>query len=253
MKHRGLEIAPQKTELLVVKGPRNLGGFYARFAGVRIEPTKVIKYLGVKMSKGPFLANYLEYITEKAAMKADTMGRLLPNIGGPLYFRRRVLSATVHSVLTYAAPVWRDELKKGKYMKKIISAQRRCLSVPHGPAEAVQVVAGFPPADLMVAEACFLFKIGSRLQGHRAMAPEEMETKFLTGHGSFGTYTSRIGKTATDECHVCGTQESPQHVFYEYARFSQERAALERDIGHLPELDGIIPFMGYFFQELRMM
>ncbi|CAG9833547.1 unnamed protein product, partial [Diabrotica balteata] len=34
---------------------------------------------------------------------------------------------------------------------------------------------------------------------------------FLTGHGIFGTFTNRIGKSASADCTVCGVPDTPVH------------------------------------------
>lgn len=44
----------------------------------------------------------------------------------------------------------------------------------------------------------------------------------MTGHGSFGTYTERIGKT-DGWCRDCGGLDTPEHALYLCERWSKER------------------------------
>lgn len=66
---------------------------------------KEIKYLGVVLERGLNFDAHVKYVSEKASAKADAVGRLTPNIGGPLYYRRRVMSSVIQSIMVYAAPV----------------------------------------------------------------------------------------------------------------------------------------------------
>lgn len=144
------------------------------------------------------------------------------------------------------------------------------------------MVAGFPPIDLMVAEKCFLFAVGEALRGNKNMARRrtlrngqerwdrkdqsaswtrrlirEMEpwiecdhkttgyyfTQFLTGHGSYGTFTKRIGKTQNDQYHTCHSKDDPEHMFLYCSSWVEKRSALERSIGSLPFIEERISMM----------
>lgn len=149
-------------------------------------------------------------------------------------------------------------------------------------ATAAQVIAATPPIKLMAKERRFLQNVqaNSALPGVRRQARkktltawqkewEKQEkwtrtligriepwvecehrktnyyfTQFLTGHGSFWSYTKRIGKTETDRCQECGIVDSPKHVLYECRRWRSEREELinklEEDI---PPVDRIIERM----------
>lgn len=63
----------------------------------------------------------------------------------------------IHSTILYAAPVWRSAIKVERNKQLLISCQRKTLlrvasAYRTVSAQAVQVIAGFPPIDLMVAE-----------------------------------------------------------------------------------------------------
>ena len=45
----------------------------------------------------------------------------------------------------------------------------------------------------------------------------------LTGHGSFGDYLSKIGKTASSECTCRLKRQTPKHVFTKCPRYKEGR------------------------------
>lgn len=107
-------------------------------------------------------AGHVEYITGRASEKVSALERLMPNVGGPSSAKIMTLCSVDHSVLLYAAPVWREVIHQKTHLGRFVTLQRRCLlrvasAYRTVSAEAVQVIAGFPPFDLMVAERCFLF------------------------------------------------------------------------------------------------
>lgn len=48
-------------------------------------------------------------------------------------------------------------------------------------------------------------------------------TQIMTGHGSFGTYLKRIGKTDSDQCWYCGQTDTPQHTLFICKEWKGER------------------------------
>lgn len=287
MRPLGLQLAPQKTEVMIVKGPRKRIHTSVRILGTEVGMSRTLKYLGVTYDVNMTFAAHIELIVKKASQKVESMRRLLPYVGDPSYSKRRILCSILHSVVTYAAPVWRGAMKKGKYRDKLLSIQRRGLlrvasAYRTVSGEAAQVISGYPPIDLLIAEKCFLFRVGSRLPGNRRMArrrtiskwqerweaPGERAqwtkrlipdvaawveckhkktnyffTQFLSGHGSFGTFTKKINKTEDDLCHECGDQDSPEHVYTDCTRWANERNRVCDRLGILPQIDDMIPEM----------
>lgn len=284
----GMVVALEKTEILLVKGPRSSGGMVFRIQGCEIRAAREITYLGVVLRRGPSFSGHVEAIIAKASGRAAALRGIMPNMGGPGYAGRRILAAVIHSTVLYAAPVWRCVLRQERQKGQLISLQRQSLlrvisAYRTVSAEAAQVLSGYPPLDLMVAEVCFLFTVGGGLPGNRRMArrrtlakwqerwahPEASKarwtrrliadvsawvecrfrrvdyyvTQFFTGHGSFGTFTRRIGKTAADVCVACGVTDDPEHVYASCSRWSNERAELQADLGFFPDVEEIVPFM----------
>ncbi|XP_045477008.1 uncharacterized protein LOC123682445 [Harmonia axyridis] len=68
-------------------------------------------------------------------------------------------------------------------------------------------------------------------------------TQFFTGHGSFGTYTLRIGKTDSDECEMCKVADSPEHMYSDCSRWKRDRNSFKEKLGELPDLDDVVDEM----------
>lgn len=127
MRSRGLELAPQKTECMVIKGPRKRGHIRLSILGREITPSRSLTYLGVVWDSGMTFGLHIAHVVEKAGKKVEAMRRLLPNVGGPSYYKKRTLCTVLHSVIAYAAPVWREAMKREKYRGQLLSVQRRGL------------------------------------------------------------------------------------------------------------------------------
>jgi len=65
-----------------------------------------IRYLGVILDKNLTFAPHVEFVTKKASRTAAALVRLMPNIGGPSEWKRKLLGTVVDSQLLYAAPAW---------------------------------------------------------------------------------------------------------------------------------------------------
>ncbi|XP_056639431.1 uncharacterized protein LOC130446925 [Diorhabda sublineata] len=152
-------VVREKTDIVVIKSPRKAAGTFRMVVdGHRIEAKNRCKYLWVMFTKNLDFATHIDFSTEKVNKKTAQHQRLLPIIGGPGYYNRGVLCQVMHSVLLYAVPVWIQRMvatqrKEGLF--RIVSAYRTVST------KAAQVIVGFPPIDLMVAERCFT--VGSRI------------------------------------------------------------------------------------------
>ncbi|KAK9881045.1 hypothetical protein WA026_015447 [Henosepilachna vigintioctopunctata] len=65
-------------------------------------------------------------------------------------------------------------------------------------------------------------------------------TEFLTGHGSYFTYTCRIKKTRTDLCGECEVPDSPEHTIFSCKRWSNERKAAWKKLGRVVNADTLL-------------
>ncbi|XP_045482748.1 uncharacterized protein LOC123686565 [Harmonia axyridis] len=160
--------------MVVLKGPRS-ASVTVTIKGAEIKSDQHMDYLGVRFTRGGEFSGHIRAVTDRTRAKVETMRKLMPKIGGPGYVTRRILCSVMHGQLLYAATVWRDALKVQRNMQRMVSTQRLGLlrvasAYRTVSAEAVQVISGYPPIDLMVAKRCFLYTVGGRLPGNRRMA-----------------------------------------------------------------------------------
>jgi len=72
----------------------------------------VLKYLSVVHEdkfRGMWYGAHYRAAAVKARRIMGALRRLMPNVGGPLKLRRRLLLSIVHSVMLYGAPTWGAE------------------------------------------------------------------------------------------------------------------------------------------------
>lgn len=251
MTENRLELAHQKTEAIIVCGARNKAGITFKIGDSDISPKKVVKYLGVWIGENGSFAEHVQNTVAKAERSVAALTRVLPNIGGPSAEKRRVMCEVGQSVMLYGASVWHQVMNVDKYKKTMISLQRRLLlrvvsAYKTVSAEAVQLVAGVPPIDLLVYERneAYSDNEGTAAEKRKRAREKTVEkwqyqwnngratagwtrelipnigpwlgckhrqieyyiTQVLTGHGCFKAYTHRIGKTINESCDHCDAE-----------------------------------------------
>lgn len=69
-------------------------------------------------------------------------------------------------------------------------------------------------------------------------------TQVLTGHGCFGKYLNKIGKTASSLCELCGTEDdTPEHAVFRCRSHEVERSCMIRTLGREVTPDSLVPAM----------
>lgn len=76
--------------------------------GHAVEVKNSIRYLGVELDRRLSFIAHIATAARKATEVARTIGRLMPNVGGPSNTKRALLGTVVYSKLLYAAPVWAE-------------------------------------------------------------------------------------------------------------------------------------------------
>lgn len=155
---RSLQLAPDKTEAVILRGKRNRNYITFRVGSVEVRPEKSLKYLGVVFGENMSFTEHVKYISHKSLDRLGKLQRLMPNIEGPIQScKRNMLYGVVQSIVLYGAPVWCNVTRLAKYNSMLQSVQRRALlRVISGyrtiSTAAVQVIAGIPPIDLLIEE-----------------------------------------------------------------------------------------------------
>lgn len=268
---KGLQIAPDKTEAVILYGGRRLREIEITVQDKRIRSKETIRYLGVHFSRNNGMKEHLKRTAAKAERSIQAISALLPNIGGPKASNRRIMCSVVNSVLLYAAPIWREEMAVKSNLDILTRSQRRtairiCSAYRTISLEAVQVIAGCIPIDLLVEERCRAYheKIGqaenrklsiaewenrwSRQDGRAAWTKTVIRnirawterkhgqvnyylTQVLGGHGCFGTYLKRFKLRDTDDCMLCGGEDTVQHTIRDCRAFHEIRTETEAKVG----------------------
>ncbi|KAJ3640617.1 hypothetical protein Zmor_027169 [Zophobas morio] len=157
MGDNGLSLAPEKSEAVLLVGRRTIRGMSVCMEGRAIETREAVRYLGVDFQRNLRVAEQVERVVRKAKLVVGALGRLLPNVGGPRASKRRVLCSVVHGILLYGAEVWIDGYRIQKYRQMLLGVQRNmllrvCCAYRTVSGEALCVLAGVPPLDLLAEE-----------------------------------------------------------------------------------------------------
>lgn len=154
MKQSKLSIAPEKTGIVILTGPRARRQFKFKQNGTDIVPAKSVKYLGVTISENMYFAQHVKEVVEKAGKRLQSLNALMPNTKGRK--KRRLMYGVLQSTLMYAAQIWGYMMEIEKYKKLIESIQRKALIRTTSAYRTIstkgsQVIAGIPPIDLQIA------------------------------------------------------------------------------------------------------
>lgn len=160
MEEHKLELAPEKTEVVILKGPwkkteRERPRFLLK--GTQLKPQRDLKYLGIVLDDIGTFGKHIQIAVDKAEARLGTLSRLMRNTGGPQSKKRELLSGVVHSVLLYGAPIWEKAVNIGTYRKRLEKTQRKvALRVASAyrttSLKAIQVITGTVPIHLQVSE-----------------------------------------------------------------------------------------------------
>lgn len=246
MEERKLELAPQKTEAVLLTGRKK----YKRelcltHSGHEVRLKKEVKYLGVMLDQGMTFSTHVRYATTKAGKSVSALTRLMPRAWGAGERKRRLLAMVANSVATYAAPVWKIALTKQRNINTLRSTQRVlsiriCRAYRTVATLTAMVIARQVPWDYIVKEREAIYTDGVKIDEAREKTMDELQaewnsgvttwtrrlipnvrkwyerehgettyhiTQILTGHGCFQAYLHRIGKAANPSCIMCTSGE----------------------------------------------
>ncbi|XP_072384369.1 uncharacterized protein [Diabrotica undecimpunctata] len=153
MSQHGLKLAEEKTEAVILKGPRKRENVIFECGSTEITPKKCVKYLGVTLHTNGSWGEHLRVVTCTATERAAALGGIMPNIGGPKPERRRALHGVVQSIVLYAAPVWSGERTRTDRTSLLrVASAYRTVS-----ATALWVITGCMSSHILACERTRLF------------------------------------------------------------------------------------------------
>ena len=112
IRNLGLEVATQKMEAMWFhRLPRNRKPpeTWIAVGRDRIPTGPSLKYLGLILDGRLNFQEHFRQLTPRVEKVALSLGRLLPNIGGPKESVRRLYTSVAQAMMLYGAPIWATE------------------------------------------------------------------------------------------------------------------------------------------------
>ncbi|KAL4084113.1 hypothetical protein QTP88_027948 [Uroleucon formosanum] len=158
MRENGLQLAPQKSEFVVLTKKKIYNDPVLTVEGHRIPSKRHIRYLGVELDTRLSFTKHVSTASKKATDSARAIGRLMPNVGGLSQKKRQLLGSVVNSKLLYASPVWATVGVKTAINRAAMARAQRTISLRTirayrtVSADATAVLSAMMPADLIAHE-----------------------------------------------------------------------------------------------------
>jgi hypothetical protein len=163
MTENKLEVAHQKTEMVLVSNCKQIGTAHVEFDGCMTSSKRQVKYLGVMIDDRLNFNSHIDYICDKASKSQAAIARIMPNKAGPKASTRRIITSVVTSILRYGCVAWVGALERKRNRDKINSVYRLA-AVKVASAyrtvsyDAVCVIAGVIPIVLVIEEDCLCYE-----------------------------------------------------------------------------------------------
>lgn len=271
MEVKKLQLAPQKTEAVLLTTKRKLSPIIFNIQGIEVRPKDAVKYLGVWLDTKLVFSEHVKKVVEKAEKTVSALSVILPNIGGPKASKRKVLASVVHSQLLYAAPIWHNATHNMKIKQKLSSVQRKmsirvCSAYRTISTEAVGIIAGIPPIELLAKERADTYSgiprrvakedlldawqqnwnNASRGRWTYRLIPEIRRwlerpygqvdyflTQALSGHGCFREYLFDRKIIETNTCSYCDEVDNVEHTLFRCIRWHDARLTYQLETGNI--------------------
>uniref|UniRef100_A0A2S2P557 Retrovirus-related Pol polyprotein from type-1 retrotransposable element R1 n=1 Tax=Schizaphis graminum TaxID=13262 RepID=A0A2S2P557_SCHGA len=274
LKKTGLTLALHKCEAMIITRTRTHNDLNIVIDGYRVATRRQVKYLGVHIDSKWKFSEHARIVSEKASRIVQGLSRILPNISAAKPTKRKLLSNVVHSIMLYGCPLWADDMSTSGWATLCKVQRRICLRVVSAyctvSGDAVRVIAGIPPLDLLAKERKDLYlerknrnhpptdeaddittvwqrRWDSSEKGRwtQRLIPDIRRwinrrhgevnfhlTQALSGHGCFAEYLRRFGKLGSAECWYCGHAcDDAYHTFFACDAWYTRRGAAENLLG----------------------
>lgn len=271
MKLLRLQLAPEKTEAVLLTTRRKLRPILFQLERRTFGPNKSVKYLGVWLDTKMTFAEHLNQTIIKAEKTMKALSNLMPNIGGPRASKRKVLSSVVHSQILYGAPVWYNIIENKKLVQKLTTLQRKitlriCSAYRTVSAESACAISGTPPIELQILERRERYLRVANVLARENLAQRWQEkwdrglhgrwtyrlipdiqrwinrpfgevdyflTQALTAHGCFRRYLYDRQRSETPNCPYCNEDDDAEHTLFICPKWNEERATYHQQSGKI--------------------
>lgn len=152
----GIDLALEKTELIIPTRKRTHNTLDIMVKGQLITSRPSVKYLGIHLDQRINFRTHALSFAQKADSVTRSLRAIFPNTRGTWYQARKLLAAVPHSMLLYGAPIWSRNMSVagvkalGKFQRRIALRVAKAYRTISG--DALLVVAGIPPIDLLAVE-----------------------------------------------------------------------------------------------------
>lgn len=269
METKRLQLAPEKTEAVLLTTKRKIAPIQFTLQGTSVTPSSAIKYLGVWLDTKLTFAPHVNETVKKAERTVVALTNLMPNVGGPKSSKRRILASVAISQILYAIPVWHSVTDNKKLKNRLSRIQRMmsirvCSAYRTISAEAVCVIAGTPPIELLIKERVEKYGGEDRNIARSNLLTRWQEmwtsgtfgrwtyrlipdvktwinrpfgetdyflTQALSGHGCFRKYLYDRYRAAEDTCTYCEDVDDVDHTLFSCARWSAIREQYAHETG----------------------
>lgn len=162
---RKLSLSAPKTEMVLLKGCLDRGRPpVVKIDGKSITMKDTIRYLGVYIDKRLGVKSHVEHVSVKSTKTFSALTKIARSNWGLGYRAMRTMYTSLFVPITaYAAAGWAD-LLTSQMRTKLMRAQRRVLlgctkAYRTVSTDAITVIAGAVPIDLVIAERACAYKI----------------------------------------------------------------------------------------------
>lgn len=266
---RKMSFSKEKTVMLLLKGKLVERFIRADMGEVTIRCSQRTKYLGVHISSGmKFSEHYGEVVDKSMRSFGKLKGLAKANNGMRCENLRRLYIGALEPMVLYGCEMWGERMRGRGEASKLMSLQRKLLlgvikgysTISH---EAVRVIAGVIPLDLMIEERIkrrqdkeihidkkiskrnrreetlnewqrrwavsskgretFAYVPDVRLRKKVKWETDHYTTQFVSGHGNFKAKLHSFNLVPSDSCSHCGDPETAEHVLMDCHFYEDER------------------------------
>ena len=181
----GLNLATEKAELILFTSRRIPLELPMQINTETFTTKQSVKYLGLHIDNRLNYWAQIKKVSNRAAEVTTRLSRLMANVRGPIYSKRRVLMSVSDNIMLYGSEMWAHVLRKDNYRKCLASVQRkgalRVASAYRTVSEAaVLVIAGSIPIDLLALERQHLYNMNKVGGDARSEQERKLEARRQT-------------------------------------------------------------------------
>lgn len=154
---RGLKLATEKTELILLTRRHIQLEIEMRVLNSQIKTKREVKYLGIRLDPRMTYTAQIQHASLKAGKVMANLSRLMANVGGPTQCKRKLLMECANNILLYGCEIWGDAIR-AQCRRKTYAAVQRTAALRIASAyrtvsgSAVLVISGTIPIDLLISE-----------------------------------------------------------------------------------------------------